>query len=425
MTSTAATAAPSWEAQKENAAPLERGRNVSSFDLRQSDAEKQELSKRILHFEALVGPSEDFKAKEMENDPLGDWLAYIKFYQNNFPSDTRDNFLLIERCVRALVKMKQYRNDDRFVSVCAKYADKTKDPGQVFKYLHQQKIGAYTALFWIAWAFVAEKDSDFPFAEQIFKKGISKNAEPFQMLKLRHQQFQRRMSRHWLNSSKTNDQINDEYDREEENTSSRSTLGGISSDRLHRSDRSRSRVHQGNSHNSLMRRQNGSRRTAPQQSNSRVSQKGSFSIFVEETGENAYNLDQKFAGGDRAPIARESDRKKENSLAAERWNERGGMQHSYQKTTMQRSTAPQPAFSVFVDDECAAKNKRQEQHQADQKERHRHVRDERTFKERDGEGMVRIYAQIELFVFRHLYFAVLQTYISSPYLRQRPKLHEG
>ena len=386
MSSASASVAPSWEAQKENAAPLERGRNVATLGLRQSDVDREDLDRKVRHYESLVSPSEDPSITEMENDPLADWLSYIKFYQNSFPSDTRDNFLIIERCVRALAKMKQYRNDDRFVSVCAKYADKTKDPGQVFKYLHSQKIGAQVAIFWIAWAFVAEKDSDYPFAEQIFKKGISKKAEPLQMLKLRHHQFQRRMSRHWLNSSKANDQLNDEYDEGERNRSSRSTLGGLSSDRLRRNDRSQHRARQGPS----VRRQNSGRRFGANQGNTGSSNpKGAFSIFVEEEGENAY-LDQEFAENDRAVIARQSERKKENLAAAERWNERGGIQRSYHKSAAlaPRSKTPLAAFSVFVDEECAAKNELEEQQQEAQNDRQRQVRDERTFRERDNEGMV-------------------------------------
>lgn len=386
--STASTpAAPSWEAHKENAAPLERGRNVASLGLRQSDVNREDLSKRVRHYEELVSPSEDSSVTQMAHDPLSDWLSYIKFYQNSFPSDTRDNFLIIERCVRALAKMKQYSNDDRYISVCAKYADKTKDPGQVFKYLHQQKIGGHVAIFWIAWAFVAEKENDFPFAEQIFKKGISKKAEPRQMLKLRHQQFQRRMSRHWLNSSKTNDQLNDEYDTGEQNRSSRSTLGGISSDRLHRNDRSQQRVRQGGA---TFRHNNSRRFGANQNSFGNNSTKGSFSIFVEEEGENAYNLDQEYTENDRAVIAREADRRKENLANAERWNERGGIQRAYHKSkvSVPQSKAPLQAFSVFVDEECAAKNDREEQEQDAHADRQRQVRDERTFRERDSEGMV-------------------------------------
>ena len=387
MSSSTASLAPSWEAQKENAAPLERGRNVASLGLRQSDVDKEELSKKVREYETLVRPSEDPSIKEMDIDPLSAWLAYIKFYQNSFPSDTRDNFLIIERCVRALAKMKQYNNDDRFVSVCAKYADKTKDPGQVFKYLHSQKIGGHVAIFWIAWAFVAEKESDFPFAEQIFKKGISRKAEPLQMLKLRHQQFQRRMSRHWLNSSRTNDQLNDEYDTGDQR-SSRATLGGISSDRLRRNDRSQHRVRQG----STARRQNSSRRFGGNHnsSNSSTNPKGAFNIFVDEEGENANYLDQEYADRDRAVIARDSDRRKENLATAERWNERGGIQRTFSKSkaSAPRSKTPLAAFSVFVDEECAAKNEREVDEQEAHVHRQRQVRDERTFRERDNEGMV-------------------------------------
>lgn len=391
MSSAAAANAHSWEAQKENAAPLERGRNVSSLGRRQFGREIEDLKEEVRQYEDLVAPSEDQEAKEMDNDPLHHWLSYIKFYQNSFPSDTRENFLIIERCVRALVKMKQYRNDDRFVSVCAKYADKTKDPGQVFKYLHQQKVGAQTALFWIAWAFVAEKNSDFPFAEQIFKKGLSKKAEPLQMLKLRHQQFQRRMSRHWLNSSKASERFNDEYESGEQSKSSRSTLGGISREGLRRNDRSQRRVQQGGIQNPLARRTiNGTSRTTGNNQDTGNVNKGAFSIFVEEEGENAYNLDHDFATNDRATIARDSDRRKENTLAAERWNEHGGIKPSYHKanTSTSRSTGPPPAFAVFVDEECAAEHERQVKEQEQQMDRQRQVRDERTFRERDREGMV-------------------------------------
>jgi hypothetical protein len=366
-------AAPAWEQSKENAAPLERGRNVTTLGLRPSSLSQQDLKKKIDEYEDLVRPSEAPHVTEMNDDPIVHWLGYIKFMQTSYPADTRDNFLLMERCVRALVKMKQYSNDDRFVGVCAKYADKTKDPGQVFKYLHQQRVGTHTALFWIAWAFVAEKDNDFPFAEQVFKKGISKNAEPLQMLKLRHRQFQRRMSRYWLNSSRANDHI-DEY---EDDNQCRSTLGGISRERVRRNDRS---INNGRSSDR-------SRNIATNQQQVPASH-GSFSIFVEPEKENGYNLDQSFAENDSRVIAREADRKKENNLDAERWNERGGLHSSFQRATKYRSAGPPPAFSVFVDEECAIQNERQDDEQRKDLDRHRQARDERTFRERDVEGMV-------------------------------------
>ena len=366
---------PGWEQSKENAAPLRRGRNIAAQE-QASKYSPQETQDNIKRYESLVRPSEPPHVTEMESDPLSHWLEYIKFYQSAFPTDTREQFLLMERCTRALVKMKQYVDDDRFIGVCAKYADKTKDPGQVFKYLHQQKIGTTSALFWVAWAFVAEKDEDFQFAEQIFKKGLSKNAQPLQMLKIRHQQFQRRMSRHWLNASTMNDQFEDD----EEDTISRSrqrALGGLSRDRLRRNDRARSS------------RQNpsfrSSRSSGTQSNSSSQGSSGSFAIFVEndkENGENQSILDHSGVEKNRM-LAREADRRKENSMAAERWNERGGLTNPFSRKKQSARPKPPPtAFPVFVDEECAAQHEQEAQDKHLRQENHKQVRDERTFRER-------------------------------------------
>jgi mitotic checkpoint serine/threonine-protein kinase BUB1 beta len=277
--------------------------------------------------------------------------------------------------------MEQYSNDDRFVGVCAKYADKTKDPGQVFKYLHQQKVGTCTALFWIAWAFVAEKSNDFPFAEQIFKKGITKNAQPLQMLKMRHNQFQRRMSRHWLNQSKTNDRLEDEYEDETPNHS-RATLGGLSRDRLRRNDRGRQTRQPQSSRprgiaSGLIDNTN---RQSTQQSNGATS----FSVYVEQEGENGY-LDQSFAETDRRVIARDAERKKENTLEAERWNQRGGLRSRAKMSSAKETVA---SFSVFVDEECAAQHRREEEEEQRHLDQQRWARDDRTLREHGSEGIV-------------------------------------
>jgi hypothetical protein len=387
---------PAWEQSKENAAPLERGRNVASLELRQGGLmSKQDVQEKVKAFERLVRPSEAPHVTEMDKDPLAHWLSYIKFYQESFPADTRDNFLIMERCVRALVKMKQYSDDDRFVGVCAKYADKTKDPGQVFKYLHQQKIGTNTALFWIAWGFVAEKDNDFVFAEQIFKKGISKNAQPLQLLKVRHSQFQRRMSRHWLNSSKANEQL-DEYEAEgDSQLGSRSNLGGISRDRIRCNDRSAQDRHR--QHRSVGRPTSGSTsvRLSHQQISGRSNnndEASAFSIFEEHVVDNEnYNLDYSVEGDEendeKRVIARASERKKENSAEPERWNDRGGLQTSYQRKEPM-SRGPPPAFSVFVDEECVRRHQRDAEEEQLRAHRQRQIRDDRTFRDRDHEGAV-------------------------------------
>ena len=43
------------------------------------------------------------------------------------------------------------------LKVWISYADAMANPGDIFKYLHKNKVGLKVALFWVAWAFVAEK----------------------------------------------------------------------------------------------------------------------------------------------------------------------------------------------------------------------------------------------------------------------------
>lgn len=410
---------PGWESVKENAAPLQRGRNVSALERAAAtsrgfggvlQAEKDDSAERIEEFERLVRSSEAPHVTEAEGDPLVHWMAYIKYCQEHLPSDTHQQFLLMERCTRALVKMPNYANDDRFISVCAKYADKTKEPGQVFKYLHQQKVGQTTALFWVAWAFVAEKDGDFPFAEQIYKKGISKDAQPMNMLKVRHKQFQRRMSRHWLNSSQQTEEL-DEYEDGDQSSSrlSRGALGSLAHDRMHRNDRARRAPQHSQGSRPSGRRPTASNGRGIRNNTNKDSSNGSFAIFVEGSGENALNsyLDQAHVENKRV-IEREADRRKENTLDAERWNERGGLAASTATQSSSSSAgggggggflsrsshsrtgsrgAPTP-FAVFVDEECVAQHEREESEKQSQAERHRSVRDERTFRERSDEGTV-------------------------------------
>lgn len=423
---------PGWESVKENAAPLQRGRNVSALERVAATTascssgsssgsgvlqlQKDDSQERIREFERLVRPSEAPHATEAPDgdDPLVHWMTYIKFFQETFPSDTHQQFLLMERCTRALVKMPQYANDDRFISVCAKYADKTKEPSQVFKYLYQQKVGQQTALFWVAWAYVAEKDNDFPFAEQIYKKGISRDAQPMNVLKVRHKQFQRRMSRHWLNSSQRNEQLEEDYDEEEQPSASRGALGGLSHDRVRRNDRAAASGSFAGPRSRLpASRRPVSNPRANSNSNNLGAANSGFSVFVENEGENAPNgmsyLDQPVVEHKRV-IERDADRRKENTLNAERWNERGGLPpstttaggshssssaggyltrpgHTRSSSSSGGGGAP-PPFAVFVDEECVAQHEKEEAERKNQIERHRSVRDERTFRNRSEEGMV-------------------------------------
>ena len=313
----------------------------------------------------------------------------------------------MERCTRALLHYPLYANDHRFVRVCIIYADKASDPNGIFKFYHQNKIGNTIAIFWMAWAWVAEKNKDFAFAEKIFLKALTKKAKPAKVLDNRYKQFQRRMSRHWLNAA--SDEIEETLGGDElaDQENERRALCGLTEQGVRQNHRSRNMngtafVNDHSNRNTQQGINNGRRNhgisSVSNQTNSlsRTSgeeKSGGFNIFVEDDqqGNDEYDLSPDMVGQDdphfhkQLMMPREVERKKENVAKAERWNERGGL-HSQRHNDIQpdeqnlggvsvsdmsgvhrwtrrgngRSStsevAAQPAFQVFVDEECSTKN---------------------------------------------------------------------
>ena len=367
-----------------------------------SKPQRQEDDKNIRQFERLIRPSEKFaecyadnqtqdenEIKEMlkrckvDKDPIVHWLRYIKYHEDAYPSDTHSQFLLKERCTQSLLHHPKSTNDVRFIRVCVLYADRTDDPHEQFKFFHTHKVGSEVAIFWLAWAWVAEKKKDFQFADKIFRKAVLKKAQPVKVVNERYKQFQRRMSRHWLNSNANNPES--VYDEENEGKqNSRGALSGLTEEGVRQN-------HRGRGANAIASRpltaSNG--QTLPSTSNNGAPapQAGGFQIFAEDDqdDEGGYDLNQPDAHGDEnAPLPRlvtQQDRKKENTLGAEAWNERGGLHgHGHAEigndddrgmqgassvvsrwagtggdSMVAGGTSGVPAFQVFVDETCADK----------------------------------------------------------------------
>jgi hypothetical protein len=366
---------PIWEQAKENSAPLERGRNVALLEQSAvaTEDDRRELERMLRHYEKLVQQEDD--------DALIHWLSYIKFHQESFPVDTHEQFLLLERCFRALCPVRKYANDLRFIRVCCRYAEQTKRPREIFQYLYQQNVGAQVAIFWAAWAFVAEKEQDYAFADKIFNKGLSKKAAPLNYLQQRHKQFQRRMSRYWLNS--TNNQDADDDDDQQDG---RGVLGGLSEDSFRRNDR-RATSRPNSLRNPRMPANTATfatRRTSTRTTLQRQDENQPFAIYTEDTQAESEALNDSLIEPDGRVLESEEDRLKENTILPERWNERGALSTSHTSSTTPILCAPkQPvAFAVYVDEECAAQHEREQVDKRRAIERHRQVRDDRTFKER-------------------------------------------
>ena len=227
---------------------------------------------------------------------------------------------------------------------------------------------------------------------------LKKKAKPVKLLNQRSQQFNRRMARRWCETTKADDD-------DDESAPNRGVLGSLSEDSFRRNDRSTTRP-PGPSFLALTSavptRQNNQNsfvdRSAPPHSAASNAPAGSaFSIFVEEggTAAPANPLDEPQENMRYRQLERDQDRKKENTHAAERWNERGAYEPYYAKARAApkpRAGAP-PPFPVYVDEECVAQQHKEEEQREQQNQLHRRARDDRTFRDRDdlrvGESLLK------------------------------------
>ena len=425
-----------WELSKENAAPLECGRSTKSL----SKAALRDKSGMIAiegktkKYEKLVGRSEkavewlqkqvkevtdgDDPSRELtteeanhlrermitelgfdpstpdrdhiDYDPMRYWVLYIKHVRESYPSDSQKQFLIMERCTRTFLYRPflhpNYQNDIRFIRTCILYADKTSNPSEVFKLMSKTKVGTLTALFWVAWAWVTEKSSDFQFTEKIFQKSLSVGAEPKKFLEERQKQFLRRMSRHWLNASQANEDDVEDVDGGEDE---RGALNSISTAGMAANNRGA-----GFNRNSSRDRRLETQQPSRQLSRINENSSAGFSIFQdndENAAEDVLNDDHDGAQRGRQ-LAKESERIKENSMRPESWNERG---YGLKKTSLAaeepssdsivgtaRDSARQTSslifaaapFEVFVDDECCDDDNRDDNDQSNKRVDNRSLR---------------------------------------------------
>jgi len=223
--------APAWELSKENAMPLRRGRDVKRFEFNEH-GKKDRLSKEQLTHENALNDALS-KTSTLE-DPLKVWVKYIRWMQDNFESGNSELLSLYERCAREFTEDHRYKNNEMYLKIWIGYADLLDNPTKVFKFLRTNGIGENLALLYVATAWTAEHRHDFPLADKAYSVGLEKGAAPVELLQKRHREFQRRMSRRWLNQAEK--EKNGEEEDQEVEAGSRSfrAINATDAARLHR-----------------------------------------------------------------------------------------------------------------------------------------------------------------------------------------------
>lgn len=364
-----------WDLCKENAAPSVSGRNAAklssalSASTSKPSAAASQLASRAAAFEAATSPA----SLSALPDPLVPFLSHVNFLTESAPSDTGSLFLALEKATRTFLAPEapggagpggagRYLSDPRYVRLCIMYCDKTSSPLAVFKFLHDRGVGRALSLFWIAWAWVAEKGEDYKLAEKIFKKATEEGSgvEPRKVLESRYKQFVRRMSRHWLKKAEEEERNAEDPDLAEAEAS-RPALSGMSLAASSTSSRQRSRASQ-------QQQQQQRSLSAPASADPNANPAPFFEIF-DDAAVPASNDDSFFAptqdpDTSLSVFATEADRAKENTGQATKWNDPLAASSHAPGTAMDSlfsiAAAPQsepaePAFAVFEDPVVAGK----------------------------------------------------------------------
>lgn len=391
-------AVPLWERSKENAAPIERGRNVVALEgsLRTTEADKRRIVDRL------------WEEVNLDRDVLEPWLRLIQYMQSAYPSS--NHLELLEECVLHFHTMEPFYNDTRFVKVCCLYASlvgDADDPLHAFDRLHQLGIGATLAIFWVAWAWQAERCGDYSLAQSLLESGMQDyRAQPHAALHQRYQQFLRRQRRREREAAAAQADGADDGMAEGSAVGLRGALGRLTLDGVRRHDRSGVDVTGRSIHHHSGGGGGGisagwtlttfSHRVAPpydgptthnhrppSQQNCPPStaleiyresspgpsspQQSSFAQYL------AARRQQRESGGVEHPDGIEPDRatlrlqphqerRKENLPEAEEWNRRGGLHGGGPASVVAAATSLYSSASIpiFVDPECALQHQNAE-----------------------------------------------------------------
>ncbi|KAA8514738.1 hypothetical protein F0562_017917 [Nyssa sinensis] len=177
-----------WELFKENVRPLKRGRNVRLLNHALKSQTDNQIKKSLLeNRRRLIAAIDDYKG----DDPLQPWLECIKWVQEAFPpaGDYSGLVVIYEQCVRSFWHEDRYKDDLRYLKVWLEYAENCVDAEVIYNFLDANKIGQTHSIFFIAYALHMESKNKIKTANDIFDRGIARNAQPIEKLKAAYKKF--------------------------------------------------------------------------------------------------------------------------------------------------------------------------------------------------------------------------------------------
>mmetsp|Transcript_136083 Transcript_136083/g.261396 ORF Transcript_136083/g.261396 Transcript_136083/m.261396 type:complete len:545 (-) Transcript_136083:125-1759(-) len=125
-------------------------------------------------------------------DPVQFWTDYVRWTMAHQPHEQGE---VLEKACGALAKDPQHRSDIRFLRLIVRLADTHPAPQQLLQAVEEKGVGTTHALLYEAWALCLEKHGRYAEADEIYSRGVKRNAQPLHRLRDRHHLFQVRMQK--------------------------------------------------------------------------------------------------------------------------------------------------------------------------------------------------------------------------------------
>lgn len=132
-------------------------------------------------------------ASNANADPLLSWLRSIRQVKQAHPDDKTKLLPYVFDCYREFQDSESYHNDPRFLRVCVQLADCSPDSLKIMTELDERGIGHGHTLFYEAYATCLESKRRFGDANNVYKQGLSRQAQPTEKLANSYKLFRERM----------------------------------------------------------------------------------------------------------------------------------------------------------------------------------------------------------------------------------------
>jgi len=116
----------------------------------------------------------------------------VAFITQHHPSSPSHLLPVLENTTRKFIDDARFQQDLRYLKLWAQYARLVERSDDVWSFLNSREVGTGHALFYEEWALAAESKGKITGADEIFRLGINRKAQPLKRLQTSYQSHKNR-----------------------------------------------------------------------------------------------------------------------------------------------------------------------------------------------------------------------------------------